>query len=233
MSDGREFMKKIFIVMAIFMLSGTACLADELNLETETKHQKKIMEIGFKILNANRIDKRITFHYVTNQNPNAYAHGQSKAVYIFKGLFPYLDNEDELAGIIGHEIAHNIDFHAGFFRRISMSFAPKKYEKKADTKAVDYLVKAGYNPVAMIIALNKITGEPNWWEAYSTHPNGSERLAYVYEYIFKKYPVYLVNNDYKKNIYYQNFLLTSKEDREEIRKEFEEKKKEKIDRNDL
>ena len=45
--------------------------------------------------------------------------------------------------------------------------------------------------------------------------------------IFKKYPAYLVDNDYKTNIYYQNFILTSKKDREKIRQKFE-KGKEKI-----
>jgi len=231
-------MKKFFIVITVFLLSGTICFADELNLETEAKYQKKVMEIGFKILNANRIEKRVTFHYITEKTPNAYAYSPSKAVVIHKGLLPYLDNEDELAGVIGHEIAHNMDFYEGYFRKVAMMFAPKKYEKKADTRAVDYLVKAGYNPVAMIIALNKITAEPTSWLITSnTHPAGSERLAYIYEYIFKKYPAYLVDNDYKKNIYYQNFLLTSKEDRQEIRKEFEEnkreKQKEKIGKNDL
>lgn len=38
----------------------------------------------------------------------------------------------------------------------------------------------------------------------------------VYEYIYKKYPEYLVNNPYKENPFYQNFLLTSKENREKF-----------------
>jgi hypothetical protein len=43
----------------------------------------------------------------------------------------------------------------------------------------------------------------------------------MYERIYEKYPAYLVQNDYRENIYYQNFLLTSKEAREKIRKEHE------------
>ncbi len=217
-------MKKFLLTLITLVLFTTGCLADELDLEKETRYQKQVMKIGFKILNANRIDKRVTFHYVNSKKVNAYAKGKSKSVVIYKGLLPYLDSENELAGIIGHEIAHNVDFHAGYFRRIAMGFAPKKYERKADIKAVDYLVKAGYDPVAMIVALNKLTGEPNWWECYASHPKGSKRLAYVYEYIFKKYPAYLIDNEYKKNIYYQNFLLTSKKDREKICKKFEKEK---------
>lgn len=209
----------------IIVIGNTSVLADELHLDKETKYQKQVMEIGYRILNANRIEKRMTFHYVPSKTVNALASGQNKGVYIYKGLLPYLDNDNELAGVIGHEIAHNMDFHAGYLRRIAMTFAPKKYEKKADVRAVDYLVKAGYNPVSMIIALNKITGEPSWFEESSSHPKGSERLAYVYEYIFKKYPAYLVDNDYKANIYYQNFLITSKGDREKIRENFAKKEK--------
>ena len=43
----------------------------------------------------------------------------------------------------------------------------------------------------------------------------------VYEYIYKKYPEYLANNAYKNNIYYQNFLLTSKENRAKFQKKVE------------
>ena len=82
------------------------------------------------------------------------------------------------------------------------------------------MVNAGYNPVAMIVVLNKICDEPSYFENGGTHPAGSERLAAVYEYIYAKYPAYLADNDYKNNLYYQNFLLTSKAAREQIRKKY-------------
>ena len=37
-----------------------------------------------------------------------------------------------------------------------MGLNSKKYEEKADKRAVDYMVKAGYNPVAYITVGNKI-----------------------------------------------------------------------------
>ena len=80
------------------------------------------------------------------------------------------------------------------------------------------MVTAGYNPVALIIVLNKISGEKKGISSwFSTHPAGSRRLVLIYEYIYKKYPGYLVDNDYRRNLYYQNFLLISKDDREKIR----------------
>ena len=45
----------------------------------------------------------------------------------------------------------------------------------------------------------------------------------IYSYIYSKYPEYLVDNDYKNNLYYQNFLLTTKKQRAGIRERYKEK----------
>jgi predicted Zn-dependent protease len=183
----------------------------------QVHHKKKVMEMGFGILNSNRIDKRFIFRYEKNREPNAYACGPEKSSVIQSGLISYFDDDNELAGILCHEIAHNVDWYQGVFRIIAMAWTPKKYEKKADKKAVDYMVKAGYDPVAMIVILNKIGGQPNRDWFWLSHPLTSKRLAYIYEYIYQKYPAYLADNQYKNNLYYQNFLLTSRKDREKIR----------------
>ena len=47
----------------------------------------------------------------------------------------------------------------------------------------------------------------------------------VYAYIYKKYPEYLVNNPYEKEVFYQNFLLNSKQNREKFQKSVESKSK--------
>ncbi len=217
-------MKRIILGIAVFFafaLSVSSCFADELRIERESEYQKRVMEIGFRILNANQIEKRVTFYYAPDKRVNASAYAASKQVYVYKGLLPFLDSDDELAGIMSHEIAHCVDFHSGFGRRFSMSYAPKKYEIKADKQAIDYMVNAGYNPIAFIVAMNKVSGEPSWFERTSTHPGGSDRLNYMYEYIYSKYPTYLVNNEYKNNIYYQNFLLTSKDFRKVLKDKYQ------------
>lgn len=40
-----------------------------------------------------------------------------------------------------------------------------------------------------------------------------QSLLKIYEYIYTKYPYYLINNEYLENIHYQNFLLTSQNNR--------------------
>ncbi|MEI8376985.1 MAG: M48 family metallopeptidase [bacterium] len=206
-------MKKFFVLLMFLFISNSFVWAYDVDFNKEGQYQKKVMEMGFGILNANRIEKRIIFRYQGNKIPNAYADSYEKSVIVLKGLMPYMDDDSELAGILSHEIAHNIDYYEGFWRCMAMAWSPQKYEEKADKKAVDYMVKAGYDPVAMIIVLNKICGQ----SGSSTHPVTLKRLAYIYEYIYQKYPAYLADNQYKTNLYYQNFLLTSKKEREKIR----------------
>jgi hypothetical protein len=44
----------------------------------------------------------------------------------------------------------------------------------------------------------------------------SKRLAYIYEKIYMQYPCFLVDNKYINNEYYQNFLLSSVENRKKV-----------------
>lgn len=208
-------MKKIILALALLLCANSMSFAYDIDLTRDGQYQKKVMEMGFGILNANRIDKRVVFRFEKSKYPNAYAY-TDKSVVILSPLMPYMEDDNELAGILSHEIQHAIDFHEGYWRTVAMQWAPKKYEEKADKKAVDYMVKAGYDPVGLIVALNKFGGQMNS-EFMATHPLTSRRLAYLYEYIYQKYPAYLADNQYRNNIYYQNFLLTSKKDREQIR----------------
>lgn len=213
-------MKKFIVCLVAvfaFAMSLSSCFADELRIERESEYQKRVMEVGFRILNANQIEKRMTFYYAPSKVVNASAHSISKQITIYKGILPYMDSDDELAGILSHEIVHGLDFHKGLWRRLSMNGKTKSYEFKADKNAVDLMVNAGYNPVAMIIILNKICEEPNWFEISKTHPNGLARMVNIYGYIYTKYPSYLIDNEYKNNLYFQNFLLTTKQERKFIK----------------
>lgn len=210
-------MKKILMVIVlIFGLVSSAFAADD-EFAADSSSQKYLSNLGFKILNANRIDKRIVFYYnYSNKSINAHARYYDRAVLLDKGITAFLDSDDEYAAILCHEIGHIMESYEapfnGAFVPLLVSLSPKKYEIKADKRAVDYMVKAGYNPLAIIVTFNKTMGQISSDSGLS-HPLTSKRMAYLYEYIYKKYPVYLVNNDYKNNVYYQNFLLTSRENR--------------------
>ena len=110
----------------------------------------------------------------------------------------------------------------GYFTPLSYALSPKKYEYKADKRAVDYMVNAGYNPVALIVVMSKTFSQPRF-DWLSTHPLPTRRMMEVYEYIYKKYPEFLANNTYKNDIYYQNFLLTSKGNRTKFQRKIEKR----------
>lgn len=179
------------------------------------KDQEKILDVGNRIINTNRLNKRIVLNLVNNTKVvNAYASFTQKSVNIYTGILPYCDNDDELAAIIAHEIAHCLDYYDGGFTRwlLAMRFNSKEYEYKADLVGIDLMAKAGYNPVAMITMGNKVLDESYWDNfLFWSHPKGSKRTLAEYKYIYKKYP-WAINSDMVKNVNYQNFVNYSQKD---------------------
>jgi predicted Zn-dependent protease len=178
-----------------------------------------INQIGYRILNANRIPYRITFFYNKKREYNAYSSSINRSVNIYNGIILIADEEDEIAAVIAHEISHSVDAYNGLCRGIFQStkylLSPKKYERKADERAVDYLVKAGYNPLSIIIIYSKMMPQHRF-DFLSSHDLPSRRVMFVYDYIYRKYPAFLANNRYIDNVYYQNFLLTSEKNRKKL-----------------
>ncbi len=185
--------------------------------------EEKINLVGSRLLNENKIPKRVFFKLEKgNYIVNASARYIDKQVTVYAGLLNYVDNDDELAAILAHEIAHDMDFYKGFGQTIVMAFNKKSYEYKADLAGIDYMVKAGYNPVAMLTIMNKIGGESVLdWRLSASHPKTSKRLMKDYEYIYKKYPKYL-KSDMTKSVYYKTWINTAEKD---IQK-FEQREKE-------
>ena len=167
--------------------------------------QEKVLSVAHKIMLDNKINKRVPIFVPNKKDVNAYTSLYDKSVAVHEGILYYVDNDDELAFIVAHEIAHSVEANGGVFKYIAMSFNSKKYEQKADLMAVDYMVRAGYNPVAAISMGNKLFGEPifDWGFTYS-HPKGSKRLISMYKHIYAKYPQYL-SSSYTKAPMYVNF----------------------------
>ena len=210
-------MKKILLIFSALLIQGFALAdSDLISNEEIARMQKRVDEVGFNLLNSNGIEVRTTFNINTKRVKNAFSCNRNREIVIYRDLYNRLSSDDELAYVLGHEISHSVDSYdgilRGYFSAFSQSFSPKKYEYKADKRAVDYMVQAGYNPVASITAMSKTLPQYRY-DWYSTHPLTTRRMMEVYEYIYKKYPEYLANNAYKNNPYYQNFLLTSKQNR--------------------
>lgn len=223
-------MKKFLIVLSV-LLMGMSAMAEEVVIKGVTMSnywskkgidEEKVLSVGQKILIDNKIPHRVPI-FVANDRKvlNAYSNLYDKKVYIYTTMFLYMDNDDELAAVLSHEIAHSVEAYGGMVKYIAMQSNSKKYEQKADLNGIDYMVKAGYDPIAAITIMNKISGEPVWdWGFTYAHPKGSKRLIDMYKYIYVKYPQYL-NSPLTKTNSYKNFeYSTSKEI-----KEFQQKQK--------
>ena len=214
-------MKKIFFIIGLvfMMIISVTKPSYTWDVTTTNELQQRMNEVGFKILNTNRIEKRFMFmaiNRVYTRDIWTDVSSVNRIVWIKPTVLPYIDDDDELAAILSHSIAHGVDTYEGALRGyvsiLNYWVAPNKYDMKADKSAVDYMVNAGYNPLALITIMNKI-GKQYRFDAFSNHTLVSRRMMLIYEYIYTKYPAILVENKYKDNIYYQNFLLTSRKNR--------------------
>ncbi|MCR4881905.1 MAG: M48 family metallopeptidase [bacterium] len=196
------------------------------------RRQKLIREIGYNLLNSNEIDKRMTFSYSLDyKDPNAYATLKTRRINVNKGLFDMIDYDDELAFILGHEISHAIDSYwgpaNGLFYNPQFNFVHRRIESRCDLRSIDFMVKAGYNPIAGLIIMNKLSDQPIT-DYFRTHPIGTKRLATMYVYIRDTYPDFLKDNELVKNPVYKNFLITCKKDIDKIDKKLQDNRNKEI-----
>ena len=72
---------------------------------------------------------------------------------------------------------------------LSMKKMSRTDEYEADVTGVDLMINAGYNPLAMVSVLYKISGK--FIDIVQTHPSGDKRTMYIYDYITYTYPAKL------------------------------------------
>jgi len=209
-------MKKIFIVL-VLMLFNFALATDW----DSASALKRVNTIGQKMLKANNVNHEIEFKVSEQEDINAYAN-LDKEIYVYKGLLEYVTNDEELAAVISHEMGHIINGHCAkqgvlntgiaiasamvnvsdTTKAIGQTLATSKIsrsdENEADITGVDLMTKAGYNPLAMVSLLNKISG--NYIDILQTHPSGEKRILYVYNYIEYNYGSY-ISKGYKTESY--------------------------------
>ncbi len=164
-----------------------------------------------RICRANGIDeKQIKLHVIENAEINAFALPDHHMV-VHTGLLNYAKNEEEVAGVLAHEIAHMelkhvlkklgkeiglsvlINIAAGDvggevikegIRTLSSSAYDRSLEKQADLKAVEYMQAAQMDPkhfADFLERLSKGDSTPQVLSWMSTHPDSMERARYIME----------------------------------------------------
>lgn len=172
----------------------------------------RVEKIGKAILAKNNLPTKIKFKVIETDDINAFASGENE-LCVYTGLLKFVANDAELAGVIAHEIGHivnnhvakqsvvnamtstaianaNIDYRlkagANVANNLSMLKMSRSEEYEADITGVDLMTKAGYNPLAMVSVLYKISGK--YVDFMTTHPSGDKRTMYIYDYITYTYP---------------------------------------------
>ena len=225
-------MKKLLITLFALFLGLQVNAATTTNWDSAAA-QKRLNNIAYKIIKANSLPSGISVKVSNDDNANAYAN-INKEIYVFKGMLNYATTDDEIAAVLSHEIGHIVNGHhakqsilnsiiSSIFgtiepktdgqaigvaaaEQISTSNLSRKDEYEADITAVDLLVKAGYNTLALISVLNKICG--NYIDVISTHPTGEKRLMNIYDYTSYNYPA-LAKKGYSTDSYKKAYALIS------------------------
>jgi len=216
-------MKKILIVLTMMLFSFGYCSTDW-NSESALL---RVNTIGNKLLKSSNVNYEIEFKVSDQADINAYAN-INKEIYVYRGLLEYVDDDNELAGVISHEIGHIINGHCAkqgildstiasvistlkvnetakaVGQQLASSKISRSDEFEADLTGVDLMIKAGYNPLAMISLLNKISG--NYIDILQTHPSGEKRLQNIYDYVEYNYNSY-VKTKYDTDSYQKAMLL--------------------------
>jgi len=145
-----------------------------------------ITEIGNKLARNSEL-KGVNYHFriLEKEGPNAFSI-PGGYIYVTHDLFDYVQSDDELAGILAHEIAHVIHNHALKQTRDNTKFTlltilgvlltrepnvavlgklttitflnqySREYEEEADLTSLDLLIKTGYNPVGFLTFLERL-----------------------------------------------------------------------------
>lgn len=213
-------MKKIlFLLVLVFCTFNTCLAADDEAIVREQTIQGKINDVGLRILNANKIDKRIIFVYDKAEKKSLLKSADEvtkRQIVLYENDIKFIDNEDELAAFLSRGISLALKSYGGIWNgglsAIEVKIAPKIYEIVADKRAVDFMVNAGYDPIGLITYIHKAYPQRRF-DMFSHTNLTSKRLAIIYEYIYKKYPYFLANNKYFETESYQNFLITSQYNR--------------------
>ncbi len=228
-------LKKLILLLGILSLSlQTNAITVEQQLNTENTIQSRIDKIGTDILNYNKIPKRIVFTYDKKEKKSLLSIDKvltKRQIIVYDGLYQSVQTDDELAAMLAREISTALKTYSGIWGgtldTIQVALGSKKFETVSDKRAVDYMVNAGYNPLALIIYINKTCPQKRF-DKFSRHNLTSKRLARIYEYITYKYPQYLEENEFINNEYYQNFLLTSVENRRKLEEKIQNNSNEEI-----
>ncbi|PKQ43920.1 M48 family metalloprotease [Confluentibacter flavum] len=208
--------------IAIGLQSAPQIAQEYGGLYPSNEYQAFVDNVGNKLVDnsvAKNTPYQYEFHLLADPNTiNAFALPGGQ-IFITYALFSKLENEDQLAGVLGHEIGHVIGRHSaeriaeseywqglitagnvgadignviGGIGQNTLLTNGRDDELESDDLGVLFMLKSGYNPEEMIDVMEilKAAAGPNRLPEFkSTHPDPENRIEKIKESIEK----------YKKN----------------------------------
>ncbi|HEY9297149.1 MAG TPA: M48 family metallopeptidase [Phormidium sp.] len=187
-------------------------VGSQVRLYRNARINRYVDQIGQRLAAvSDRPNLPYTFQVVRDDNINAFA-TMGGFVYVTTGLLSTVDNEAQLASVIGHEIAHITDRDALKQMRqaavtrgiataagvdtnrlvnLGVEFALKRPgsrsdELEADQRSLQMLAKAGYPQAALIAFLEKLLDQASPPSFLSTHPATRDRITAIQRLIDPK-----------------------------------------------
>ena len=198
--------RRLAWIMLLTALSAASCGSawGQISAEVVEQAWKRIATAdGFKV---------VAINYEKDTAPNAWVKFQSQdnfSVHVTEGLMKILSHEDEIAGVLGHEIGHvrcghynegvqrNVGWavlgtllgRAGGLAQaagtIGINLAESGFSRKQEVEADDYgtdlLVKAGYSPWGLYNAMKsfKDNNLVTQPNGFNSHPPTDRRLQHL------------------------------------------------------
>ena len=197
-------MKKI--ILSVFMLS---LLILPSNAATKWNAVDRVASVSKTIVEKSYLPAKLQFEITDGVTDNSKTSTTNK-VQISKTDLGYSGNDNEVAAVIAYELGQIINGKSGkdniraaakalFAEKLSSdnvinTTANSEYwnnktalkdQKEADMTAVDLMVNAGYNPLALIVVITKMPGSN--LELIMGKPANSERAMSAYDYILYNY----------------------------------------------
>ena len=117
-------------------------------------------------------------HLARSTQRNAFADGRH--VFLTTGMLARLRNDDELAFLIAHEMAHNLLGHPAQMREGSLGRrGVRALERAADLFGAEMMLDAGYDPIAGAALLARIGGSNLGITLFAQHEPVATRLAAI------------------------------------------------------
>src|SRR5574344_1364284 len=204
-------MKKfLFSLVMLSMLVLPSSAATTKATTTTYVPANRVSVVGTQILTKNSLPS-VTFKLTDTDVSNADI-ATTNVLYLLKSDFNYAGNDNEVAAIIADELgavinssatktkafsnvtsaiagnvsSTNLQNAALVANSLSNSNMSTKQAMNADVTGVDLMVKASYNPLAMIVVLGKKDG--SLAETLTGQPSNFKRTMNINDYIAYNYP---------------------------------------------